>query len=485
VWRVVTLAAVLLVVAPAHPQAAQLDHKDDPGAVGRWTAPFDVHTIGVHASLLHTGQVLLFVYPLGGHLSKVALYDPASGQVSDNRPPSRRNLFCSGHSLLPDGRVLVTGGTQWGKPHFFGTTAVDLFDPLTRRWTSGPPMAFSRWYPTNVTLANGDVLVVSGEADSLEPVQAIERYEAATNSVTTLPASASRAIHDYPRMVLLPTGKVLLAGQEEGTWLLDPATAAWSFVGNLVDGDRYEGNVVLLPGVRKVLAVGGNRADPLEPTSSLGLPTASAEILDTAQPNPAWRATSPMHFARQHANAVLLPDGTVLEVGGGQTGLYGAPVRQAELFDPATETWSLMASQHAARCYHSTALLLPDGRVLSAGMDSGRFARTAEIYSPPYLFRAPRPAITAAPGELGYGASFDVATPQAAAIRSVALLRPAAVTHANNFEQRYVGLEFTAGAQTLAVHAPAAGDEAPPGWYMLFVVDNSGVPSVASWVHLG
>jgi hypothetical protein len=465
-------------------QDAQRRGKDDAGAVGRWTAPFDIHTIGVHASLLHTGQVLLFVYPLGGHASKAALYDPVHDLVSDSKTPNHRNLFCSGHSLLPDGRVLVTGGTLWGKPHFFGTTAVDLYDPLTRQWAHGPPMAFSRWYPTNVTLPNGDVLILSGEADSLEPVEAVERYEVAAGGVTTLPASATRAIHDYPRMVLLPGGKVLLAGQEEGTWLLDPATAAWSFVGNLVDGARYEGNVVLLPGLRKVLAVGGNRADPLEPTSSLGAPTASAEILDTAQPNPAWRATSSMHFARQHANAVLLPDGTVLEVGGGQLGLYGAAVKQAELFDPATETWTVMASQHAARCYHSTALLLPDGRVLSAGMDSGRFARTAEIYSPPYLFRGPRPTITAAPGEVAYGASFDVATPQAASIHSVALLRPASVTHANNFEQRYVALEFTAGAQALTVRAPAAGDLAPPGWYMLFVVDTDGVPSVASWVHL-
>jgi galactose oxidase-like protein len=243
---------------------------------------------------------------------------------------------------------------------------------------------------------------------------------------------------------------------------------------------------VLLPGLTKVLALGGNRTDPLPPTSWRGAPTNGAEILDLSQPTPAWRSVAPMLVARQFPNAVLLPDGSVLAVGGGQLGEYEKPVRLAERFDPSTETWTAMAVEHTPRCYHSTALLLPDGRVLSAGMDHGKFARTGEVYSPPYLFAGPRPTIAAVPTEVAYGQAFTIATPEAANVARVALLRPGSVTHAFDFEQRYVALSFSADASGgLTAHMPTSHAEAPPGWYMLFLVTEGGVPSRAAFVHLG
>jgi galactose oxidase-like protein len=212
-------------------------------------------------------------------------------------------------------------------------------------------------------------------------------------------------------------------------------------------------------------------------------PTETAEVIDFMQPQPAWRYTQPMHHARMHANAVLLPDGTVLVVGGGQHGRFEMPVRTSELFNPATETWTEVAAQRAPRIYHSTALLLPDGRVLSAGMDSGSLKTTAEIYSPPYLFRGPRPVIAQAPLQIGYRQAFDIAT-TAPDIERVVLMRPGSVTHSVNFEQRYVTLAFHAGADGLIAQAPPRGAIAPPGWYMLFVVNDRGVPSRAAWVLL-
>jgi hypothetical protein len=192
-----------------------------------------------------------------------------------------------------------------------------------------------------------------------------------------------------------------------------------------------------------------------------------------------------MHYARQHANAVLLPDGTVLVVGGGQSGLYQKPVKPPELFNPESETWTLLARQTAPREYHSTAVLLPDGRVLSAGMDYGKWRRKGEVYSPPYLFKGPRPAITSAPASIAYGSAFAIASPDAADIRKVALLRAGSATHSVDFEQRYVALAFSAGDGRLSIQAPAAGAVAPPGWYMLFVVNAGGVPSTAAWVRVG
>ena len=144
-----------------------------------------------------------------------------------------------------------------------------------------------------------------------------------------------------------------------------------------------------------------------------------------------------------------------------------------------------MAAQRAPRMYHSTAVLLPDGRVLSAGESFGALKQTGEIFSPPYLYRGARPAISSAPATLGYGRAFTVGTPNAASIKRVALVKAAAVTHSDNFDQRYVDCTFSAGGGKLHATAPPNGNHAPPGWYMLFLVNAAGVPSVAHWVRVG
>jgi hypothetical protein len=212
--------------------------------------------------------------------------------------------------------------------------------------------------------------------------------------------------------------------------------------------------------------------------------TGTAELLNLSASAPAWKYTASTHFPRLWANTVLLADGTVLVVGGGTTSYYGGPIRTAEIYNPATRTWTEMAAQTAPRMYHSTALLLPDGRVLSAGQSSGKYENTGEIFSPPYLFKGARPRISKAPGTLSYGQAFTVTTPQAASISRVALVKPAAVTHSNNFDQRYVDCTFTSSGGTLRVTSPPNANHAPPGWYMLFLVNSTGVPSVASWVQV-
>ena len=148
-----------------------------------------------------------------------------------------------------------------------------------------------------------------------------------------------------------------------------------------------------------------------------------------------------------------------------------------------------MASMSVPRLYHSTALLLPDGRVVVAG--GGRFGGTAsddklnaQIYSPPYLFKGTRPVITAAPTSIPYGSIFSVTTPDAARIALVCLLRMGSVTHHFNVDQRYLSLSFQATGNVLAVEAPANANLAPPGDYMVFIVDTSGVPSVAAIVKI-
>jgi hypothetical protein len=411
--------------------------------------------------------------------------------------PGRRNAFCGGHSVLPDGTVWVTGGTQWGARVLFGARETDFFNPKARFWRHGPAMSFARWYPSNLTLPDGDVLVVSGEDENGQLVGPIERFSPATRSVRVLPPQADRLLPDYPRLHLLADGQVLLSGERADTWLFDPTRPAWTALGSFNYGDRYEGACLLLAGLARVLCLGGTHGtmtaggDGVHPTEHpYGddvpelPPTDTAEILDFKEPHPSWRYTAPMHHARMHANTVLLPDGTVLVVGGGQHGRYEEPVRTSESFDPASETWTLLAEQRAPRMYHSTALLLPDGRVLSAGMDSGPMKTTAEIFSPPYLFRGPRPAISAGPSQLAYGKEYEVRFTAPAGVGRVTLMRPGSVTHSVDFEQRDVELAFRASGDLLRVRAPASGAVAPPGWYMLFIVDSRGVPSRAAWVRL-
>jgi hypothetical protein len=242
-----------------------------------------------------------------------------------------------------------------------------------------------------------------------------------------------------------------------------------------------------LPG--KILKT-GTSVDPDQPS----VPSqANAYVLDMSQPSPTWRPVASMAFARTYHTLTVLPDGTVLSTGGGPTTAAtdtARAVKPVELWSPSTETWTTLGSMSAPRLYHSSALLLPDGRVVIEG--GGRFDDAtyptdqfnAEIYAPPYLFRGPRPAITSAPARIQLGQAFTIQTPDAARIARVSLIRYGSVTHTINMAQRFLPLTFTAGSGSLTVAAPANANLATPGNYMLFLVDTNGVPSMAATVRL-
>ena len=204
-------------------------------------------------------------------------------------------------------------------------------------------------------------------------------------------------------------------------------------------------------------------------------------------------AGSSMNFARTYHTMVVLPDGNVLVTNGGETtdaiGVSTA-VYQAEMWSPATQQFSRLASVVAPRLYHSTALLLPDGRVLVAG--GGRFndgnaptdQLSSEIYSPPYLFNGARPVISSHLAVIHYATNFSITTPDASQITSAALVRLGAVTHAFDQNQRYVPLTFQQATGGLTVQSPSSANLAPPGYYMLFIVNANGVPSVASMIKV-
>lgn len=454
--------------------------KPDRALVGEWTAPVDVGVVGIHAALVRTGKVLLYFYPVTPEVQSPAiLYDPVSGAVTDVTPEYARDIYCSGISNMPDGRVLAAGGQEGSKPGpGAGIKEVSIFDPITETWLDGTAMNYARWYPTTVQMPDGDTLAVAGMSEDAVTLQRpMERYNPTTHVWTALPPSANVPPRTdlYPRMVLLKNGKVMRAGTGQTTYLFDPAANTWSFFANMQFGTRLRGAEVLLPGMTRVLTSGGS-------LTASGDATNTAEILDLA--GRSWSYVAPMNFPRKNHNLVLLPDGTVLAVGGGRTGKYGQPIKPAELYDPNTGQWTVLAAQAAQRTYHSTALLLPDGRVFSAGSDNGPLASTVEIFSPPYLFKGPRPVLSSVPGSLGYRQPFTIGTADAASITRVAMIRLGTATHANDSEQRYVDLAFTAGSGELSVTAPASGNIAPPGFYMLVIINSNGVPSVMPIVQL-
>lgn len=452
-----------------------------PDRVGQWGARFSWPIVAVNAILLPTGEVLAYDgQSFAGKNARV--WNPTTNAFTSVNIATGTNIFCSGNCHLPDGRILVTGG-HVGAAHV-GVTDANIFNPTTRQWTRAASMHTPRWYPTNTTLPDGRILVTAGEincdgCNALIP----EIYNAITNTWTELPA-ASLDISYYPHMFVLPDGRVLAASSAETaivTQALDISTQTWSVIDpNAVDGGSA---AMYLPG--KVLK-SGTSTNPDDPT----VPSApTAYVFDMTQPSPKWREISPMVFPRTYHTLTNLPDGKVLAIGGGPTtdalGVNEA-IKAAELWSPDTETWETMASMQRPRLYHSTALLLTDARVVVMG--GGRFdgqpapsdQLSGEIYSPPYLFKGPRPVITSAPVQIGYGQAITVQTPDASRIAKVSMIKLGAVTHAFDMDQRYVPLTFTTGSQSLSVQIPANANLAPPGHYMLFIVDTMGVPSVAA-----
>ena len=226
-------------------------------------------------------------------------------------------------------------------------------------------------------------------------------------------------------------------------------------------------------------------------------PTRTVEVIDLNQASPSWRQVAGMAFPRRQMNATLLPDGKILVTHGSSGAGFNneaAGVRDAEMWDPVAETWTTMASESVVRTYHSTAILLQDGRVLSSGSgdaQGGTDQKSAQIFTPPYLFAAdgslaPQPTITSAPAHLSYGQPFSVETPDAGAVTKGSLMRLSSVTHSLNETQRLLPLTFTSsGPTTLNATAPADAVLAPPGPYMLFLLGVNGVPSVAKMMLVG
>jgi len=454
------------------------------GEVGSWSAPVDWPVVGVHVALLPNGKVLAYdsvgdqateTYPVHDH-TRATVWDPATGAHTDVRVNTTFNIFCSGLAHLLDGSVFTAGGNKDSQLN--GIAQTHVFNPSSNTWTTGQNMAYERWYPSVTALPNGEMLITEGGPDTPEVRRTDGTLRALTGAVRNLPL--------YPWLDIAPDGRAFYSGPDQTMRTINPSgNGAWqNFTQRDTINRDYGGHAMY--DVGKILVAGGG------PSSK------DARTINLNGATPAVAATAPMAFGRRQNNLTLLADGTALATGGNSSGAglvdLDNGVYAAELWNPATGQWKTLAAQQVTRQYHSTALLLPDGRVLSSGggicgtCDQVRYlAKNAEIFTPPYLYKkdgsgalAPRPTITAAPAIVDYGTAFTIQTPDA--ISKVALIRLGAVTHSVDMDQRYVPLSFAPGAGAVTATGPLNANVAPPGPYMLVVVDGAGVPSVAKMV---
>jgi Domain of unknown function (DUF1929)/Bacterial Ig domain len=467
-------------------QAAAAAVAGSPADVGEWGPVVNWPVVGVHVALLPNGKVLAYdsigdkateTYPVQDH-TRATVWDPATGTQTPVNVDTGYNVFCSGLAHLQDGRIFLAGGNK--DQALNGIVQTHLFDPVTNTWRLGPNMAAGRWYPTVTPLRNGEMLITSGRVDTPE----VFTLSGALRTLSTAPLSLPL----YPWMDVAPDGRTFYSGPDATLRKLDTSgTGAWQTFAQRDAINRDYGGHALYD-IGKMLIAGG------------GPSTKDARVIEFNGATPTVTATAPMAFGRRQHNLTVLADGSVLATGGNSSGAglvdLNSGVYASELWSPATGQWKTLAAMQVTRQYHSTALLLPDGRVLSAGGgicgtcdQVGYLAKNAEIFSPPYLFQAdgtpaPRPVIDSAPSLIGYNGGIDIGTANPAAIRKVALIRLGAVTHSDNMEQRYVPLSFTAGATSVTATRPANANIAPPGPYMLVIVDANGVPSVARMISV-
>ena len=432
---------------------------------GAWSAPFAWPVVAVHMHLLPSGKVLSW-----GLVGTPQLWDPSTTVFTAQ--PSPIPMFCTGHAFSTDGRLIIFGGhikMEHGMPNI---TAYKLGSG----WSSSTPMQRGRWYPTATTMSYGQIVTISGKDQGGVIVPVPEVWD---NGVVRKLTTAALTLPYYPIAFLEPRqGRLFYAGEEQTSRFLEiSGTGKWTKTFQRRFGTRDYGSAVMYD-VGKILYAGGGRT------------TNTAETIDLTSATPTWEWTGSMAFPRRHLNTTVLPTGEVLVTSGTGGTVFNdltTIVQAAEMWNPATGVWTTLASAGIPRGYHSTALLLPDGRVLVAGGGDGAGAvnqKNAELFSPPYLFRGARPRISSAPTLVPYNTSFRVTTPDAAGVAKVSLIRLGSVTHGIDMNQRFRTQPFTKDATGLTVAAVINRRETPPGHYMLFILNAAGVPSVAKIIQI-
>ncbi|MEM7799273.1 MAG: NPCBM/NEW2 domain-containing protein [Chloroflexota bacterium] len=470
---------------------------------GSWGDVLNWPVKAIHASLLPSGHILSHASADPGFIGS---NDPNAPHNSTKVDLSNINnwshewvdhnseeMYCSAHTLLQDGSVFEFGGHGGANPDFlyYGQDQASRFDFPSKTWVPMADMQQARWYPTAITLGSGEVMAIGGShaaGNSFKPEIFDGNSWRLLNDVSYQDRLNNNEVifdHTYPFAHLVSDGRIFWAGWDENMAYINPSgNGSWSQNYFRESQQRAWGSPIMYR-IDKLLLVGG-----VDHQGNYGLATNTVKHIDLTGGTPSTTDTSPMLFPRADVDGTLLANGDVMVNGGGYEHIldtHPTHIYVPETWDPATGGWTVGAAATNPRGYHSTSLLLPDGRVWTGGGECGwncDKGKTAQVYTPPYLYKqdgsgqlADRPSINSIPGQINYGNSFSANISTSNGVSKVTLLRLGSSTHHINFEQRYLELGYQQSGSTLNITPPAHGNLAPPGFYMLFVLDNAGVPS--------
>jgi hypothetical protein len=482
-------------------------------------------SISIHTANLTNGKIF---YAAGSGFSSTNengpylwnIFDPDTGSITNHTVGE--DLFCMGNSVLPNGKVLCAGGSlryddadpdgKWK-----GLASAYEYDASSDSLAKVQSMKHGRWYPYCLVLDDGKVLTIGGFdewgcnnalAEIYDPDSKSwsVKYDSTTSNTycvgscnTFAPAGlpcyggsgqgTMPSVSLYPRALFMPTGLVAVAGQSKTTRTWNPQTGKWTFAGNLSVARSY-GNMVLLPlnndpsEKGQILVCGGSNSTEENATTTVELLTPNPS---TSYATFTFQTIAPCNFGRRHAPNTYLPDGNIIFFGGTnfQNATSGA-YKNAEIFDPLAKSWTVVDGMAVPRIYHSTGILLLDGRVWLAGTSYSKtnWELRSEFFVPSY-YNATRPTISSDPTVGNYGGTINISTPDATDVQKVSLIRLSTFTHGFNSELRFIWLQIQSkGSSNVTVSAPVNAKIAPPGYYMIHVLNSAGVPSKAKVIKI-
>ncbi|MFD7580082.1 galactose oxidase-like domain-containing protein [Kitasatospora sp. NPDC059817] len=454
------------------------------------TVPAAVKTGTGKQTVVTAGEQHVFVEAVGEGADYVT-DSPAQYRIKGLAGVDARNLYGQSTKLTLD------------KQEYQGIRSAFEFNPDTELYEQVTDMAYARWYPTLTGLGDGRVVTVSGLDDTGEILNGNDN-EIYDPKNKTWSKGPDRYFPTYPSIFLTASGKLFYSGsnggygpadkgRDPGVW--DLSNNGFQPVPGLRDPALTEtSSSVLLPPAQaqKVMVLGGGGV------GESPLSTARTDIVDLSAAKPAFTPGPDLPAGgTRYLNSVILPDDTVFTTGGssGYRGRGASDLLKAQVYHPDTNSFSTAAEPAVGRNYHSEALLLPDGRVAVLGSNPlfadkaettpGGFEQRIEIYTPPYLFHGDRPQVAAAPEAAKLGTTVRIGTVRPDAVATAKLIRPSSVTHVTDVEQRSVALDISGRtADGVSLTLPANPNLLPPGWYMLFLTDAAGTPSVARWIQV-
>lgn len=478
--------------------------------VGSWTVnPTPSPVRAVHAALLKNGNVLLIqgsgndpnLFAAGTF--KTTEWNPVQNTFRSVSTPY--DMFCSGHAALPDGSLLVAGGTAAYPDSatgldYRGSNHAYKYDVATHKYVAVPDLTEGHWYPTLVNRGDGTIVMVSGldqNAALKSNAQIFDSTAAGGAGAWSSQFTTASFFPPYPALHLMADGRYLFSGvstfgdgsDDAGIW--DATANTFTSVPGLPD--RYQrdmGASVMLPPAQsqRVMVMGGGSHPKPEVVA-----TASTAIIDLSTPSPSFTAGPDLAESKQYVSAVILPDRTVLQSGGSNESYLDRDLPSfkyrytAQIFHPDTGAWETAKSSTVGRTYHSEALLLPDGRVATFGgnaSDAGDpFEMRIELYTPEYMTKT-RPVLTVGTAARSFARGGTTTFTADQPLKWVHIVRPGSATHSNDPDQRLVDMPFTQTGSSVTATLDPNPNLTPPGWYMLFGVDTAGTPSVATWVHV-